>query len=71
VYVIWNAFNPSGDILFKKSTDGGNTFGSMINLSTGTGESTNPLMTVSGKNVYVIWKNGTYNPSGAMWQPEA
>ncbi len=42
VYVIWNnATSGNSDIFFTKSTDGGSTFGSIVNLSNNWRDSTN------------------------------
>jgi hypothetical protein len=48
-----------GDIFFKKSTDGGATFGDTINISNNAGLSENPQIASSGNNVYVVWKDNT------------
>jgi len=59
VYVVWEDTSSGGnsDILFTKSTDSGATFGNVTNLSNNTGESTNPQIFASGKNVYVVWED--------------
>ena len=43
------------EILFRKSTDGGNTFSKAVNLSNNTEISTNPQLAIDGPNVYVAW----------------
>jgi len=45
--------------MFRKSTDGGVTFGSTINLSHNKGNSVNPAIAVSGDDVYVTWNDDT------------
>ena len=47
------------DIFFKKSTDGGLTFGKTINISDNAGFSQHPQITVSGSNVYLAWTDDT------------
>ena len=60
VYVVW-ADNSLGneDIFYKRSLDGGATFGAEINLSMNLGTSTVPSIVVSGDNVYVVWMDDT------------
>jgi hypothetical protein len=62
VYVVWNAFDPStGDfeVFFKASTNGGQTFGQVQNLSSNTGTSDSPKIAAYGQNVYVVWEDET------------
>jgi predicted secreted protein with PEFG-CTERM motif len=56
VYAIWMD-NTSGnyDILFAKSTDGGKSFGSPVNISNQHADSGYPQFVVDGNNVYVTW----------------
>lgn len=47
---------------FKKSTDGGTTFGSTINLSNNHGFSLYPKIDMSGSNINIVWQdNATGN----------
>jgi len=70
VYAVWRDDSTGGgDIIFKKSTDSGATFGfpttpSDGNLSGNTGLSTTPDISVSGTNVHVVWRDST--PSGSQ-----
>ena len=59
LYVVWedNSLNGNHEILFKKSTDNGTTFGSTINLSNNTGSSFNPQISTTSNNVYVVWQD--------------
>jgi len=72
VYAVWTSFDgATADILFKVSTDGGLTFGSIISLSSNAEaipllacDDTNPMecrgypqLAVSGSSVYVIWQD--------------
>jgi ethanolamine utilization microcompartment shell protein EutL len=58
VYVFWSNFvtGSSSDILYKKSTNGGTSFGDTKNLSNTAGSSREPAVAVSGNNVYVVWR---------------
>jgi hypothetical protein len=47
------------DIQYRRSTDGGASFGSTINLSNDPGLSQDPQIATSGNNVYVVWKDNT------------
>jgi ethanolamine utilization microcompartment shell protein EutL len=60
VYVVW-ADDSLGnfEIFYKKSTDGGASFGSTINLSNNEGNSFRPAIAASGNNVYVVWNDIT------------
>lgn len=64
VYLVWPD-NKTGnwEIFFKASSDGGNTFGSKINLSNDTTRSDNGSIAAEGNNVYVTWWN-TNNQTG-------
>jgi hypothetical protein len=61
-YVVWSDDSPGNpDIFFTKSTDGGNTFSDKpINLSNNSGLSSNPVLSVRGSNVCVVWHDDTY-----------
>ena len=60
VYVVWeDESSGNGDIFYKRSTNGGATFGDPINLSVNYGESEVPAIAVSGNNVYVVWSDDT------------
>jgi hypothetical protein len=57
VYVVWSDLSGNKDnILYKKSTNGGTSFGDTKNLSNTTGDSREPAIAVSGNNVYVVWR---------------
>ena len=64
VYVVWqdNLFGDNRinyDILLKSSTDGGQTFGDVINLSNNSGFSEHPQIAINGNNVYIVWADNT------------
>jgi hypothetical protein len=58
VHIVW-ADNTSlnRDIYFISSTDGGQTFGDVVNLSNNTADSYNQEISVSGDNIYVAWQD--------------
>jgi hypothetical protein len=58
VYVVWSDdTRGKGGILYRKSTDGGASFGGTVNLTS----ISRPYATVavSGNNVYVVWSDDT------------
>jgi hypothetical protein len=58
VYLAWTddtSYNK--EILFRMSSDEGNSFGRTIKLSDGIGESYNQEISSYGNNVYVVWEN--------------
>jgi len=64
VYMVWqdNMFGQNRlnyDILLKSSTDGGQTFGDIVNLSNNTGFSEHPQIAVNGSNVHIVWADNT------------
>jgi hypothetical protein len=65
VYVVW-ADNTSSnrDIYLISSTDGGRTFGDVINLSNNAADSHNQEIDVVGNNVYVTWQDTQKNTNG-------
>ena len=60
VYVVWME-NPGLDpeIHIRKSTDGGETWGTARNLSNNAGISQYPRLAVNGSEVYVVWQDET------------
>ncbi|MDN5867543.1 MAG: hypothetical protein L0H55_09105, partial [Candidatus Nitrosocosmicus sp.] len=65
LYITWWGNNTGNwEVLFKASTDGGNTFGDKINLSNSTDvDSQDAEIAASGDNVFVSWweRNATSN----------
>jgi hypothetical protein len=60
VYVVWSDNSPGNfEILYRRSTDGGETFGDTVNLSITAGDSSAPAVAVSGDNVYVVWSDNS------------
>jgi hypothetical protein len=71
IYVVWTDNTPGNyEILFRKSTDDGNTFSSTINLSNNPGTSllsaSTPQIAVAGwiPPVYVVWQDSIFSASG-------
>ena len=64
VYMVWqdNMFGHNRmnyDILLKTSTDGGQTFGEVVNLSNNSGFSEHPQIAVNDTNIYIVWADNT------------
>ncbi len=62
VYVVWRDNTPgNNEILFRASTDMGNTFGPTVKLSNNPGSSDQPQIATdqSGSDVYVAWVDDT------------
>ena len=60
IHVVWHDNTPGNvDILYARSTDGGATFSSAINLSNNAGSSVEPAIAVSGNRVFVVWEDNT------------
>ena len=58
VYVVWSQPTILGyDIYYSTSTDGGATFSASQDLSRNNRDSVDPELAVSGKNVYVVWRD--------------
>lgn len=58
VFIVWDDGIETDDfeIFFRASYDYGSTFRDAINLSNTTGESIEPDMAISGRNIYVVWE---------------
>lgn len=54
VYVVWADEVLGNEILYKKSTNAGSTFGSTINISN-IPEGVTPSIASTGNNVYIVW----------------
>jgi hypothetical protein len=68
IYVVWwNRVYGAGQLLFKRSTDNGATFGSMIHLSYNTGGEAGypPQMIASGENIYIVWEGAAEHQQGS------
>lgn len=60
VFAVWADNTPGNfDIFFRRSTDGGATWGQIINLSATPISSRFPQIAVDGNNVFVIWDDFT------------
>jgi N,N-dimethylformamidase beta subunit-like protein len=65
VYATWvstqnlDTKNETNNIVFSRSTDAGNTFNNMINLTNNAKLSFDPQISISNNHVYVTWLNGT------------
>jgi hypothetical protein len=60
VYIVSKDFMYRGDIFsFRRSIDGGATFGSVIKINNNLGVSSPPQIAAAGKNVYILWTDGS------------
>ena len=68
VFAIWTQSSlGKSDVFFSKSTDGGNTFGSPINLSGSTnGQSTYPQFVENNNHIYVTWQSSLSGASSVL-----
>jgi hypothetical protein len=61
LYVVWNDNSTGNDeVYFRKSSDQGTKFSSIINISNNTGASTRPQIVASGNNLYVVWRDNIH-----------
>ncbi len=60
--------NDAFHIFYIKSTDGGSTFGSTINLSEDVESSFGPALESSQNNVYIVWSSGGSSPSEILYR---
>jgi hypothetical protein len=59
VFVLWEDDSAvNWEIFLTKSTDGGNTFGNVVNLSNNEEYSSCPHIATNGDNAYVVWEDG-------------
>jgi hypothetical protein len=60
LYVTWDD-NSTGnyEIYFAKSTDGGNSFGKIVNISKNLGVSGRSSISTYSNNVYVVWNDNS------------
>jgi hypothetical protein len=80
LHVVWYYDRgPTSDILYRKSTDGGRTWGQKITLGSSTLAVTEPDIALSNENIHVVWcdyqnypkvyyRNSTDN--GETWNPQ-
>jgi len=62
--MVWtNSLPSNNEIFYTRSTDGGASFGSTINISNNPGNSLNPSVAASGNNVYVMWVDQLSGPT--------
>jgi hypothetical protein len=60
IYVVWQDNTPGNyDIFFTHSSDNGNSFAPVLNLSNNSGTSELPQIAVQGNNIYVVWQDNT------------
>ena len=60
VYIVWREiFNNSYEVFVRASHDNGSSFGAAIDLSNNKGVSREAMVSSSGSNVYVMWRDNT------------
>src|ERR1700675_4151492 len=61
INIVWTDMTPGNDaVFFSRSTTGGASFSTPKNLSSNTGNSFNPEVTVDGSgNIDVVWEDAT------------
>jgi Neuraminidase (sialidase) len=81
IHVVWKD-NTSGnyEIYYKRSTDNGNTWSKQKRLTKNAGESTDPAIAASGKDIHVVWFDDTLgnneifykrsSDNGATWRKQ-
>ena len=73
IFVMWHEeMDGNFEVLYRKSNDGGKTFGTPINLSTSESSSTlsvlGPQITLKDDSVYAIWEEGPKDSSDLFFQ---
>jgi hypothetical protein len=69
VYVVWRDDTPgSPDIFLRKSTNGGSTFATSLNVSNNSGGSTDPQVVANSNTVYVAWRDTTPGNAEALFK---
>jgi hypothetical protein len=69
INVVWEDDSPGNlDVFFSRSTDGGTTFSSPIDLSADAADSANPqVATDAAGNIFVVWENDTAGALGILF----
>ncbi|HEY5125564.1 MAG TPA: exo-alpha-sialidase [Ignavibacteria bacterium] len=81
VHIVWSDFRDSDyEIYYKRSTDGGSSWGSDTRLTNALGESGYPSISVSGSFVHIVWhdlRDGNWEiyykrstDGGISWSPD-
>ena len=69
INVVWEDDGPGNlDVFFSRSTDGGTTFSSPIDLSADAADSASPqVATDAAGNIFVVWENDTAGAFGILF----
>ncbi|HWP52455.1 MAG TPA: sialidase family protein [Candidatus Binatia bacterium] len=69
IFIVWTyqIKGENHDILFSKSTDGGQTFAEPQNISNTNGFSTSPSIAIDGSNIFVTWVDGQTKSSPILF----
>jgi hypothetical protein len=69
VYCVWVEIAPGNyQIMYRRSTDGGASFGSIMNTSNSAGTSYGSAVSASEKNVYVVWHDNSLGEYEIMFR---
>ena len=72
VYVAWwDDSLGNSEILYRRSTNNGASFGPIENLSNSEGVSTHPAIAASGNNMYVVWDDSTSGNAEILYRRSA
>ncbi len=73
IHIVWHDFtNGPAEIYYKKSPDGGTTWGASKRLTWTLGDSASPAIALdSGNNIYVVWKDETSGKSEIYFRKSA
>ena len=72
VHIAWSDFSFGNfDIFYRRSFDGGATFGPIINLSDNAGSSGRPAIAIFGNNVHVVWQDDTAGNTDILYRKSA
>lgn len=69
VHVVWVSCvsRTNNDVYYRRSDDGGATWGEVLRLTRAEVEASKPTVLASSQNVYVVWGDKRYNPDGSIF----
>ena len=70
IHVVWyDSTYGNDEILYKKSTDSGNTWSAVVRLTWNDGDSCRPAIAVGpNDNIHVVWDDNTYGPEEILYK---
>ncbi|MBI3928735.1 MAG: exo-alpha-sialidase [Armatimonadetes bacterium] len=69
--VWWDARDGNDEVYYKRSTDGGNTWGPDLRLTRAAGDSQHPTVAVSGGAVHVLWHDTRWGAAALFYRRSA